>query len=397
MLKIITLGVRLVRVPHGIIAFTVALSGLAWLFPDLGILRKGFAVHEPALSEGGVLVAIWYGSVILTSWLFFHLGRQLRLVAPDSELSVPLDCVVNRWFFRVCAWVGILYAYYTIGLQLGSSGIQTSLTTSQANAMKDALYENYAVGVASLRYAAIFVGALAFRRILTNHKCRVVDSVDLLCLLLAAAIASRLSLIAAIVIAIAITPLPAVVALAANRGRVLLAVALLFGLLTLLNYTRNQKFYDELDLRNPFIANVSEILSYFGAPFQGSLNVGNDYAHFVKFREAFIHPEVESGLTTNSALLELVTHYGNIAWFVAPGVIAVAALFMGAVYHVRNSALGLVYGVLLYCCAEFWRLFLFTRGIAITLISLAIIACMIQYFLAPKGRHGMPEQKARVL
>jgi hypothetical protein len=368
--------------PHGVLAATLILSFAAWCVPDFDILRKGFVSAEPLFSEGGLIVSAWYLTLYAVAWIGFQAGRSCHIFPDTFTAVVPIDGTTARMFLRGCAVAGIVYAWSTIGLRIGMSGIADAFSTSQGNDVKAALYESYTIGIASLRYSSVLVGALAFRSIYVTRKIKSGDILDLSLLLLTAVIASRLSLIAALVICLAILPpgktsdlkqrLPLIIT---GSGCVLLA-------LTIMNAVRNSRFYETLGLDNPLLASASEILTYLGAPFQGALSAGNEYSQIVKQGIDALHPSVEESLTTNSALLELLTNYGNAAWLIAGGTVLFASWLMGTLFKQRASALGLLYGVLLFCFAEMWRLFMFEKGIVITLIVLSIVATCAQGFFS---------------
>jgi hypothetical protein len=365
-------------VPHGVLAATIVLSFAAWSVPDFDIFRKGFAVAEPLFSEGGLIVAAWYVMLYAVAWIGFQGGRSFHVFPNTLTDVVSIDGTAARLFLRSCAFVGIAYTWSTVGMRLGAPGIAEAFSNAQGNEIKVALYESYSIGLASLRYSSILIGALALRSIYVTQKIRLGDAGDLSLLLLSAVIGSRLSLIAALLICLAIIPAGTTRDLRQRLPLIITTSACVLLALTIMNAVRNSRFYESLGLDNPLIASVAEILTYLGAPFQGALSAGNEYSQIVKQGIDALHPSVEESLTTNSALLELLTNYGNAAWLIAGGTVLFASWLMGTLFSQRSSALGLLYGVLLFCFAEMWRLFLFEKGIVITIIVLSLVATCVQ-------------------
>ena len=361
--------------PYGIVIFTVSCSFVAWIFPDFGFLRKGFDRMEPILDEGGLTVGGWYAMIILSSIVGYAIGVRTAFFSSRWNRSFPLDSPVLCWWFRGVATIGVAATWLAVVSALGVGGVVAALQDSQANAFKKLIYDDYSIGLLSLRYVAILVGALAIFRVMLSRKVGFLDIYDFLALAMTAIMSSRLSLIVSLVIAGALWFSHERVTAKMLRNIVVVLVVF-FAITTLLNASRNAGFYRERGLGNPMLANVSEILSYMGSPFQGALSAGNDYMRAV--RGGGDVADVESGLTTNSAILELLQQYGNLAWMIMFAASVSMSAVMGMISRTMSSVLGIVYGIELYCFSEIWRIFMFGRGIIVTLIIVTLAAIPIQ-------------------
>jgi hypothetical protein len=261
----------------------------------------------------------------------------------------------------------------------------------------------YSSGPQTLRYASCLAGAIALFE-LGRGRFGLLHVVNVLLLLLAAAIASRASLIiAAIVIA----------GLAARRlhtvrvrarlfvGGLLLGLVALFLVLALLNYSRNANFYRSHGVTDPLVMNVDEIVRYVGIPFQAAVAVSNHVpdwpatpASAAPGTRAFLLPtylnkhvpasvaageiryekvvSIPASQTTNSVLAMTYGVFGALAFAALGFAVLVAGVIAGHASRYR-SYLFLAGLVVAYCLAEWWRTYVLNQGIVQFLILAVFI------------------------
>ena len=221
----------------------------------------------------------------------------------------------------------------------------------------------------------------------------------MLLLLLAAAIASRASLI---ITAIAVAGLAArhlhTARLRPRRilGTLLLGLVALFLVLSLLSYSRDADFYRSYGVRDPLVMNVDDIVRYVGIPFQAAIAVSN---HVSKWPAApasatagarvFLLPTyvsksvpasvskgenryatvvaIPASQTTNSVLALTYGVFGALAFAVLGFAVLVAGVIAGHASRYR-SYLFLAGLVVAYCLAEWWRTYVLNQGIVQFLI-----------------------------
>jgi hypothetical protein len=370
-------GLPWLFLPWGAMCAALLLSFAAWLLPDFGILRKGYE-HREVLGEQALLLLLaWYTLSGLAGYAGFALGSRWRIDASKYSIFCPLDEPAGLLALRLLTWLGIGYAWVTIGSGLGLSGVQDAIAGTQGNDFTKALYESYSIGVASLRYGAILLGGLAIWRVLTDKSVGPGTLFDVAALGLNAVVSSRLSIVAASVIGILLVYAGEGRLSVRAKRKLLIYGCVAFAALTLLNSLRNTNYYESQHVYNPWIANVSEIVAYLGSPFQGSVWAANEYVQLVRKGEDIGLPNVEENLTTNSAFLELITHTGALGWFVAPLILLLSALIMGVCARIMSTWFALMYGVLLYNFLEYWRIMLFTKGISLTLLALVAVAALV--------------------
>lgn len=350
--------------PSGIAMLAVLLSFGAWLCPDFGILRKGYSVPE----EPGPLA--WF---ILLSWyllIFASLsaGQQLGRFFANQRGShrIPaLDSLGIYRVFTVLAAFGTISALIRIFQTVSIPQAALYFYLGQGNRIKNTLYDNYSAGVFSLRYLVLYSASLAIYRSIRFRKLTLLNIVNILLLASAVLISSRLILIA--------TLLTSFFLVTWSRGFIRISVlkltacaAILFGLLSLINTSRNRNFYTKRDLTFTQ-AGISEIITYLGAPFDVSIGAARRLDQITagdpeSYRE---YIDVEPELTTNSAFVHLHAKIGYLAWLY----ISILCCFMGFAFS-WLAAFGktcylLPCGAVLYACAELWRLDLFHQGIFI--------------------------------
>jgi hypothetical protein len=213
-------------------------------------------------------------------------------------------------------------------------------------------------------------------------------------LVLAAAIASRASLIiAAIVVAgLAARHLHAT-HVSARRivGLLLLGLVVLFLGLSLLSYSRSADFYRSYNVRNPLVMNVDEMVRYLGIPFQAAVAVSNHVSDWpaapasagpgarVFLLPTYVSKSVPASVnrgevryqklvaipasqTTNSVLALAYGVFGAFSFLVLGFSVLVACVIAGHASRYRSYVF-LASLVVAYTLAEWWRTYVLNQGI----------------------------------
>jgi hypothetical protein len=365
---------RYVFKPYGIVLATVLMSFCAWALPDFGIIQKGYDQPQKLFSFGTLMAVAWYGSIILISWITFHSGRASGSAIKSFDRDASLDDFIAYCFLSVVGFIGFVYITNLMVSTFGFINLAVIVASGEANQLHKALYTDYSIGLSSLRYVVILSGGLAIYRIISGISRSVLDFFNICQLLLIAIIASRLSVVFALVIGFGLWAIN-VKKVEIKPIKWLILLAALFTLFAAYNYSRNIGTYIATGDSNFFSAGLSEIVKYLGTPFQGAIAAGN------QFDQITLHPEnvsrftgINHSLTTNSALLQLVREYGYWSFPIMIFTSAIAAFLMGIVYRQRNNYLILIYFILLYCFAEIWRVFIFKAGIITTLLTFSFLS-----------------------
>jgi hypothetical protein len=264
-----TLPAERVLTPHGVLVVSAALSFLVWVSPWSRHVRRGFSQQVPFDLGGVLLLLAWYQVIFVTALVGYRLGRR----TPRIPL---LDRFPDEAYYRAISVISAagVTASYAIALhRLGAERFWRALEHRHFNAVRFAI--DFHAGVQTLRYAAILGGGIALARIVLRRRVEILGVVNLVLLLAAAAIASRLSLVLALVLAVALI-VRARPGWLLSPGRVVVLATVLFLALTPLNYIRNANYYEHrYHTSNPFLMNAYEAISYLGGPFQVSLGVAN--------------------------------------------------------------------------------------------------------------------------
>ncbi|TRZ46023.1 hypothetical protein [Robertkochia solimangrovi] len=367
--------------PHNIIYFTTLLSFGFWLFPDFGIFRKGFSEGFSIFSKGFFIAVLWYMSALLFALIGFTLGIQIKIKNKAIDRFVNFENKTPYHIITLLTFFGLIFTCLKIYESLGRDlvNIFTLIITGYANQLKYALYENYKPGILSLRYVAILSCTVALvRRIILKKKSRL-DFFNFLSLLVIAIISSRLSIIITFISFAVIYVNYNGFKIGFKRG-ILIAI-LGFHLLALLNYTRNSNFYKDMGL-GFYGAGISEIITYLGAPFQGAVAVGNN-TDLIRKQPAnrMLYAHIEESLTTNSSFLELFILYDWYCFLYMAISLLILSFLAGVFSKNESNYLFLLYTVLLYGFAEFWRLFWFGNGIVFTLIIAVLLTIILTILL----------------
>nr|WP_314420602.1 O-antigen polymerase [uncultured Erwinia sp.] len=360
--------------PLSVFLFTNCFSILAWLFPDFGYLRKGFKEQIDILSFD----MLAYLAIMFVFCCFLWIGYNIFSKTGRKDVALSEDGVISdRVYFIsiVISFLGLIATYLVIAKTISFGQILSVFSEGKANSLKEALYENYSFGIVSLRYCAILSGSFAIYRRLIKKKRTVLDICAIGILLLAAMISSRLILVAAIFGSLYLLVFDKKV-LKLNVLKLTVGILIGFLILSLLNWSRNSNYY-ELQGMGFFSAGFSEILAYVGTPVQGALfAIGNPTAS-ADLSKFYSLSTIESALTTNSALLDIIRMMG------LPGIVFGAMTLFGASLYisifekVKNGKYVFFNIPIFYSIAEFWRIFIFFQGLILTLVFASVILFIV--------------------
>jgi len=346
----------------------------AWLFPSFGVLRKGFESPSRIDFTSFVVLASWYFLIFMSFTIGEKLGRLnvfRRTVVPGRALS--LNSNLLYYSFSFLSAIGIATTLVRIFQLLSLQQAMIFVVLGQANQFKDALYEDYSVGIVSLRYLVLFSASIALYRIIRWKSFGPLNLLNVLMLgITALLLGSRLIFIATLLMVVFLLGYGKR-SIQFSVSKLIIFAAIIFLILSALNFSRNASYYERNNLSFG-LAGVSEILAYLGSPFQAAIGSAPVIDQLVAGGDQTYRNYVdeEEVLNTNSAFVHLHEQMGYISWVY----IAAICLFMGFVFEVLASfgktILLLPCGVILYGSAELWRLDLFHQGIFIVWFVIGI-------------------------
>jgi hypothetical protein len=356
-------------------------SFAAWLFPTFGILQKGYDQPSRPTADAFVVLACWYALIFVSFTIGEKLGSIFLLWGnPARQALFDLEGNVFYYIFTLVSVIGTVAALIRIFQVLPLPQAFVFIAAGQGNALKDALYEDYSIGVFSLRYLVMFPGSIAIYRVIRHRSYTILNLFNILLLALSTLLfANRLVLIATLLTAIFLITFGAV-SIRISIPKLIAVAALIFAILAVLNYSRNKGYYDRNHL-SFWSAGLSQVLAYLGSPYQAAIGAAPVTDQLVAggdqtYRD---YADEEITLNTNSAFVHLHEQMGYFSW---PYVAAVC-FFMGFVFAFLASFGKTVFllpcGAILYGSAELWRLDLFHQGVFIVwfVIGIGVPALLI--------------------
>ena len=375
--------------PHTLLLVGACLSLLAWAIPWGGAIPavlRGFVVETPWTIHGALFLIGWYAFFFAVALGGFLLGRRIPVFQRAER--VPWESYYV--FLSIVGIAGTAYAYAYV-LAKAPHTISDAFLHHHFNAIR--LILPYSSGPQTLRYATCLSGAIAIFE-LGRLQVRAIHLINVAALLLAAAVASRASLIiAAIVVAgIAARRLHATrIRGRAIVGMLLLGLATLFLALSVLTYSRDSDFYRSYGVRDPLVMSFDEIVRYVGISFQAAVAVSNHVSDWpaaphsaAPGTRVFLLPTyiskttpaavaagetryekvvaLPTSQTTNSVLAMGYGVFGAFAFAVLGFAVLVAGVIAGHASRYRSYVFlaGLVVS---YCLAEWWRTYVLNQGI----------------------------------
>ena len=377
----ISLPPRVILTPSVVSMAAMFASLAAWLFPSFGVLRKGF--DSPSRIDFGsfVILACWYLLIFMSFTVGEKVGRQivLRRIALRERLF-HLDSNFFYYIFSLLSAIGIATTLIRIFQLLSLQQAIVFFALGQANSFKEALYEDYSIGLVSLRYVVLYSASIALYRIIRWRSFGPLNILNVLMLgITALLLGSRLIFIATLLTVVFLLSFGKR-SIRFSIPKLIIFATLLFLILSALNFSRNVNYYERNKLSFG-LAGFSEILAYLGSPFQVAIGSAPVVDQLVAGGDQTYRNYVdeEINLNTNSAFVHLHEQMGYVSWVY----IAAICLFMGFVFEVLASLGKTVFllpcGIILYGSAELWRLDLFHQGIFIVwfVIGIGLPVCLI--------------------
>jgi hypothetical protein len=389
---------RVILKPSFVSMAATLASFAAWLFPSFGFLRKGFDSPARLDFNSFVVLSCWYLLVFLSFSVGEKFGQMwvVRRSAPRGNL-IDLDSNSLYYSFTLLATIGTAATLVRIFQLLSLQQAILYMAIGEGNQLKIALYEDYSVGLVSLRYLVLFSASVALYRMIRSRSLAIINILNILLLIVSTfLLGSRLIFVATLLTATLMLTLNRTVA-RINISKTITLATVLFLLLSVANFLRNKNYYEQNRL--PFFAaGVSEIIAYLGSPFQAAIGTASVTDQLAAGGDQTYRNYVdeEETLNTNSAFVHLHEQMGYLSWVY----IAFVCLCMGAVFSFLLSLGKTVFllpcGAILYGSAELWRLDLFHQGIFIVWIVIGIglpaflIFCQ-RFFVLVGGVRGAAE------
>ena len=369
----LALPIRGIFTPSSMSMLAVTASFIAWELPTFGVFLKGFTRKEALDTTSVAMLLCWYAMIFAA----FYLGQKLAgaVVRPKARSDDPLLNLNSNavyYGFTLISTVGIASTLATIFANLSLKEAMVFVSLGQTNALKDTLYEEYHVGLVSLRYLILFPASLALYRIIRQKRYSAVNLFNVLMLGISAFLSSRLILMATLMVTCFL--------LTYGKKRIQIGfvkIALFSGamflILSVLNISRNASYYERNKLSFG-LAGASEIITYVGSPFQvavGSAKVADKLAGFGgdQYRDWV---DIDFNLNTNSAFALLLQQMGYWSWPYLALVCLVMGFLFGAMVSWGKTVFLLPCGAILYASAELWRLDLFQQGAFIVWLVIGI-------------------------
>ena len=274
--------------------------------------------------------------------------------------------------FTAIAAVGVVAAVSKVIGSLSLAGAIGFVLTGQANEMKDAVYEEYQIGLLSLRYIVVYPAAIALYRLATRRRISFSITLNLLLLLISALVSFRLALVATVATAFLLLNYN-IRYRRLRLTKVLIVGASLFSLLAVFNYSRNYGFYEERGL-SFWSSGFAEMITYLGGPFQVALGTAARTTDLVSSHEDSYRElvDVEEQLNRPSAFVTLHQQMGYLCWLYIAMTCSVAGFVYNRLVAEGKTMYLLPCGAILYASAELWRVNLFGQGIFIALMAIGI-------------------------
>lgn len=358
--------------PHWIILVTVLASAFAWLIPDFLGFYKGFEEVESLNLLSFLFIFSWYFTAIFFTYLAFRTGKKFPKIKEINRFTNIEKSHIYLWYSFIGLF-GFSYTVYVTFKVLGVSGFIYSVVTFTTNKIAEAIYQDYSVGIFSLRYVTIITFGWALYRLIILKKFKFIDLINLVTFIFYIAFfGRRLQLVCSILVFLALANRYQSLLKKVKLSRIIWLMLFGFIMISVATLLRNYGSYANMGYSNPLAAVLTNILSYLAAPFQVSLGVGNNILDAFSKVDYRNYTDVDTTLTANSAFAELAISEGLKAisklliWSLLFGFLS------GWLFKNKENYTYTAYPIVLYAFAELWRIDLFSKGIFYTLLIVSI-------------------------
>lgn len=357
---------RFLGSPLALTFVPIAVSALVWTVPEAWYGRHwsaSWAVFRPFDWLMYALVLAYLMIMVATGTALGRLAQPKPATAP-SGLGAPFPV----WYalISLAAFIGTASVYMSFVSAFGVGFIIDAVTRGTANVLKEYLYSDYQIGLASLRYVSSLSGGVAIYLIVFRRGYFLLSAANIVVLLLSALVSMRLSLITALLVFLV---LYARFDERIGKLKIALLGVLVLTLLVFANQSRNSNFYRDIGLAGPLQAAAAEAATYVASPTQGALAT----VRAVATQSPIATPGISPELTTNSALLEVFTEVGSFGVAYLGITLLVFSCIYFLVFRSGDFALVAGAGAWGYAFAEVWRVHLFYRGIFIVYVAFGLV------------------------
>ena len=361
--------------PYYAITVPVLLSLFAWLIPDgwIDVAVRGFDKKENFGFNAFVLLLSWYFIAFISSYLFFHLGRINHQVSTFNK-RVPLNGFRIYSIYSFIAWIGFFMTIFKVLKVVGFGGLVVTLFVDfQANAIKDILYDDYSIGLLSLRYIVVLTFGMALYRIQVLKEYKIINFTNVVVFILyTAVLGRRLDLIEGMVVYLALANRDGQLLKKIKIRNLYLSFFIGASLLVLATTVRNYNTFKSAGSTNVLSATLSNVIQYLGPPMQVTFSIANNIDLATNGHSYWKFTNVSESLTTNSALSTIIYTWGWWAYAYSFLLCGFWSYIAGWASKNKNNYLYIIYPIIIYGFLEYWRINIFSTGIFYTLIIVGL-------------------------
>lgn len=371
--------------PYYAILFPVLLSLFAWLVPDSWINVRGFGKKESFGTNAFGILLSWYFFAIISSFFFFYLGKKNPQFKKFNKI-VSIDNIKPYLLFTLIAWTGFIASFYKIISSVGLSSLYLILFVDhQGNKTEQILYENYSIGILSLRYVLILTFGISLYRLQIFKEYKLVNFLNIIFFIIyTAVLGRRLQVIFGLFVYLSLANSNGNLLKLIKAKYIYLSFFLITSLVIVATTVRNYNTFKEKGSTNVFSATLDNIIEYLGPPMQVTFSIANNIDKAIQGRSYWEYTNVGRSLTTNSAFSELIIEWGWWSYFYSIIVCGFWSYIAGWAYKNKYNYLFIIYPIIIYAFLEYWRINLFSTGIFSTLMYIGILVPIVLVVLNKK-------------
>jgi len=382
--------------PYGIVLITVTMSLFAWLIPNNFGFWKGFDRQEEVTFNSLFIFISWYSLIMFLSYLGYKFGLMIKVNTQKFE-SVKLNKSTPFYILSFFSWIGLLASILSVINKMGIEGIILSMIDFSLNMIEEALYEDYAVGIYSLRYTIIIVFGISLYKIYKRENTKLCIFNILLFIVYTIIFGKRLQILCGLFIFLSYFSSDKDLIGKLKVKNLIINFLIVIILFVVASTLRGFNTFANLGFENALSLTFANVVLYLAAPMQGFITIANRIGFDYNTFDFFSLGTISYDLNTNSGFSFIVmsikySDFGINRTFLpyhgyglALGYLYISAIslfysfLLGILWKLRSTYFFNAYGVILYAFGEIWRIDLFSVGIFFTLLIISTFVAIIVF------------------
>lgn len=357
--------------PYVVVIIPVFISFIFWEIPTEWGFYKGFDIKEQFSVEALILLLSWYCLVMLSIYSGFKIGKRIP-VPQIIDKKVSIDKNNIYYIYTVIGLIGFASFIKESLTSLSLEGVLFMIINFSVNEIQKAGYENYQIGLLSLRYVLLISFGIAIFRIYSKKSSNIDYLNIIIYMLYIMLLGRRLQLICGLVVFLCLANRNENLVQKIKLKKLVFYGILFYSLILIPSILRGFNGYINRGIENPLLVGIANAIEYMAPTIQVSVGIANNIGMAINGIDYRSYINVSEDLTTNSALSYIIIDYGYLGYLYYSLSLFIYSIIAGFLSNNKGNYLFIGYPIIYYGFTEIWRINFYIEGIFVTLIMVGV-------------------------